>query len=316
MFSTASSRPPVQDTKALKPGDTRTNRIKVTNNGTPAGPVALRADLRPDRGLGDNLTVTVEQGTGTAATAVRQLHRLQPAAGRHAGQRADVTAFAGANSTFTNGVGGANSPWAPRRTTASPPRERGCPNRRPGRHRHGDVPVGSPGVTPDLFERKPAPPTEVGWAGSARGAERRHLTRPGRRRMSQIGSGRRRRPSRAHPRYPSASCSPGSWPAPGCGSSPAASSSRCSRSSGGALRRREWLDAPRLAGRRRDAFAEPAVEDLLGRVTVFTSPTPTAAKTKVHRVTAINGNGTLTTKGDNNSDRRPAAPRPSRERQG
>lgn len=46
------------------------------------------------------------------------------------------------------------------------------------------------------------------------------------------------------------------------------------------------------------ASPNPAVEDLLGRVTVFTDPD--GGKTKVHRVTAINGNGTLTTKGDNN----------------
>ena len=46
------------------------------------------------------------------------------------------------------------------------------------------------------------------------------------------------------------------------------------------------------------ASPNPSPDDLLGRVTVFTDPD--GGKTKVHRVTAINGDGTLTTKGDNN----------------
>lgn len=46
------------------------------------------------------------------------------------------------------------------------------------------------------------------------------------------------------------------------------------------------------------ASPNPSVDDVLGRVTVFTDPDN--GKTKVHRVTAVNPNGTLTTQGDNN----------------
>ncbi|MFN8159206.1 MAG: hypothetical protein U0R68_17450 [Candidatus Nanopelagicales bacterium] len=111
MFSTALVTPAgAQDTKALKPGDTRTNCIKVTNNGTLAGPVKLYVQTYAQTsGLGDNLTVTVEQGTGTAATAFGNCTGFNPLpSGGTLVNAQTLTAFAGANSTFTNGVGGAN----------------------------------------------------------------------------------------------------------------------------------------------------------------------------------------------------------------
>jgi signal peptidase I len=46
------------------------------------------------------------------------------------------------------------------------------------------------------------------------------------------------------------------------------------------------------------ASPNPSADDLLGRVAVFTDPDN--GKTKTHRVTAINADGTLQTKGDNN----------------
>lgn len=107
MFSTALSTPAgAQDAKALKPGDTRTNCIKVTNNGTLAGPVKLYVqNYTQTSGLGDNLTVTVEQGTGTAATQFGSCTGFT--AGSTLVNAQTLTAFS-ANNTFATGVGGAN----------------------------------------------------------------------------------------------------------------------------------------------------------------------------------------------------------------
>ena len=108
MFSTAVVTPAgAQDTKALKPGDTRINCIKVTNNGTLAGPVKLYVQTYSQTAtLGDNLTVTVEQGTGTGATAFGSCTGFTNTATLVNAQT--LTAFAGANSTFSNGVGGSS----------------------------------------------------------------------------------------------------------------------------------------------------------------------------------------------------------------
>lgn len=71
MFSTAATTPAgATDTKALKPGDIRINCIKVTNNGTLAGPVKLYVaptTFSQTNALGDNIKVTIEEGTGSGA---------------------------------------------------------------------------------------------------------------------------------------------------------------------------------------------------------------------------------------------------------
>jgi hypothetical protein len=109
MFSTALTTPVgAQDTKALKPGDTRTNCIKVTNNGTLAGPVKLYVQgYTQTSGLGDNLTVTVEQGTGTGATAFGSCTGFT-AVGVPLVNGLSLTAFNTASFNYGNGVGGAN----------------------------------------------------------------------------------------------------------------------------------------------------------------------------------------------------------------
>jgi hypothetical protein len=103
----SATQPTPTGASALKPGDTRTNCIKVTNNGTLAGPVKLYVQgYTQTLGLGDNLTVTVEQGTGTAATAFGNCTGFTNTATLVNAQT--LTAFAGANTSFTNGVGGAS----------------------------------------------------------------------------------------------------------------------------------------------------------------------------------------------------------------
>lgn len=72
MFSSSAVTAGTVVTSGLKPGDTRTNCIKVTNNGTLAGVVKLYVPaltLTQTNALADNLKVTVEEGTGTVATA-------------------------------------------------------------------------------------------------------------------------------------------------------------------------------------------------------------------------------------------------------
>jgi hypothetical protein len=73
LFTTTTTPPTgATDAKTLKPGDTRVNCIKVTNTGSLSGPVKLyipTGTYTQSNGLGDSLTVTVEEGTGTVATA-------------------------------------------------------------------------------------------------------------------------------------------------------------------------------------------------------------------------------------------------------
>jgi hypothetical protein len=72
MFSTLASLPAGSVNGAgLKPGSTAQNCIQVTNNGSLGGLVKFYVaptTLSQTNALADNLTITVEEGTGTAAT--------------------------------------------------------------------------------------------------------------------------------------------------------------------------------------------------------------------------------------------------------
>ncbi|MFN8148083.1 MAG: hypothetical protein U0R76_11525 [Candidatus Nanopelagicales bacterium] len=124
MFSTALVTPAgAQDTKALKPGDTRTNCIKVTNNGTLAGPVKLYVQTYAQTaGLGDNLTVTVEQGTGTAATAFGNCTGFNPPTRRRWSTRRRSPRSRVPTAPSPTVSAARTWPSVPRRTTASPRR--------------------------------------------------------------------------------------------------------------------------------------------------------------------------------------------------
>ncbi len=94
-------------TSALKPGDTRENCIKVTNNGTLAGVVKFY--LRPTtlaqtNALADNLRVTVQEGTGTVLTAFGSCAGFSSTATITAGGPA-LSALPG---TYATGLGSTN----------------------------------------------------------------------------------------------------------------------------------------------------------------------------------------------------------------
>jgi hypothetical protein len=111
MFTTTAVTPAgATDAKTLKPGDVRINCIKVTNNGTLAGPVKLyvpTGTYSQTNALGDNLTVTVEEGTGTAATAFGNCVGFTSTATIVPGST--LTALAAASTTYATGAGSAGA---------------------------------------------------------------------------------------------------------------------------------------------------------------------------------------------------------------
>jgi hypothetical protein len=111
MFTTTAVTPAgATDAKTLKPGDVRINCIKVTNNGTLAGPVKLyvpTGTYSQTNALGDNLTVTVEEGTGTATTAFGNCLGFTSTATIVPGST--LTALAAASTTYGTGVGSAGA---------------------------------------------------------------------------------------------------------------------------------------------------------------------------------------------------------------
>ena len=108
MFTTTAITPAGStDAKTLKPGDVRINCIKVTNNGTLAGPVKLyvpTGTYSQSNGLGDNLTITVEEGSGTAGTtAFGNCNGFTSTQTIVNGST--LTAFAGASTGYGSGAG-------------------------------------------------------------------------------------------------------------------------------------------------------------------------------------------------------------------
>jgi hypothetical protein len=112
LFTTTTTPPTgATDAKTLKPGDTRINCIKVTNTGSLGGPVKLyipTGTYSQTNGLGDNLTVTIEEGTGTGTTAYGSCTGFVSTA--TIVNASTLTALAGASTSYA--VGGVGSAGA------------------------------------------------------------------------------------------------------------------------------------------------------------------------------------------------------------